>query len=91
MNINCDLFLENLDNITDGCIGYLQKIIIPQVIQHIYCEMLIGGRKIVNSNVFFQSLISGQMFKIILQSLKGYFTKWCHRNPLLTNRYVTLI
>ena len=45
--------IENLDNSTDDCNGYVQKIMIMQVIQQILCEMLIGGRKIVNSGVFF--------------------------------------
>ena len=33
--------------------GYIQKIMILQVIQQVFCEMLIGGRKIVNSDIFF--------------------------------------
>ena len=47
------MILENLDNSTDDYRGNLQKIMILQVIQQIFCEMLIGGRKIVNSDVFF--------------------------------------
>ena len=83
--------IENQDNSTDGYNGYVQKIMILQVIQQIFCEMLIGVRKIVNSDVFFQSLISGQMFKMIFQSLKGYFMKWRQRKPLLSKRCVTLM
>ena len=40
---------------------------------------------------FAKSLISGQMFKMILQSFKGCFTKWCQRNPLWAKIYVTLM
>ena len=43
----------NLDNSTDDYNGKLQKIMILQVIQHIFCEILIRGRKIVNGDVFF--------------------------------------
>ena len=71
-----------MDNREDDYIGYIQKAMILQVIQQIFCEMLICRRKIGNSDIFLKSLISGQMFKIILQSLKGYFIKWCQRNPL---------
>ena len=71
MNIDCEIMLTNLDNSTDDYNGNLQKNMILQVIQQIFCEMLIGGRKIVNSDALFQSIISGQMFKMILQSLKG--------------------
>ena len=53
MNIDCKICIENLDNNTDDYNGYVQKIIILQVIKHIFYEMLIGGRKIVNSDVFF--------------------------------------
>ena len=53
MNIGCVNVLANLDNSTYDYRGYLQKIMILQVIQQIFCEMLIGGRKIVNSDVFF--------------------------------------
>ena len=53
MNIDCEKGLENMYNRIDDYRGYLQKIMILQVIQQIFCEMLIGGRKIVNSDVFF--------------------------------------
>ena len=42
-----------MDNIEDDYRGYIQKIMILQVIQHIFCEMLIGGRKIVNGDIIF--------------------------------------
>ena len=45
--------LTNLENSTDNYNGHLQKFMIPQVIQHIFCELLIGGGEIVNSDVFF--------------------------------------
>ena len=83
--------IENLDNITDDYRGYIQKIITLQAIQQVFKEMLVGGKKIVNSDIFFQSLISGQMFKMIFQSLKGYFMKWRQRKPLLSKRCVTLM
>ena len=53
MNIDCDIMLTNLDNSIDDYNGHTQKIMILQVIQHICCEMLIGGRKIVNSDNIF--------------------------------------
>ena len=42
-----------MDNSEDGYRGCIQKIMILQVIQNIFCEMLIERRKIVNSDVFF--------------------------------------
>ena len=53
MNIDCEKMLTNLDNSTDDHNGGLQIIMILQVIQHILCEMIIGGNKIVNKDVFF--------------------------------------
>ena len=83
--------IESLDNSIDDYTAYVQKFMILQVIQQIFWEMLFGERKVFNSDVFFQSLISGQIFKMIIIILKGYFTRWFHRNPLLTKSYVTLI
>ena len=90
MNIYCEKNIGNMDNSSDDYRGYIQKIMILQVIQHIFGEILIGGRNVFSSDIVLQSIISGQMFKMILQSFKGYFTKWCQRNPLLSKRYVTL-
>ena len=56
-----------------------------------FCEMLIGGRKLLTVICFSKSLISGQMLKTILQILKGYFTKWCQINPIWDKMYVTLM
>ena len=57
MNIDCDRMLTNLDNSIYDYNSHIQKILILQVIQQIFCEMLIGGRKIVNSdNIFLFSI-----------------------------------
>ena len=53
MNIDCDIMLTNIDNSLDDYEGHIQKIMILQVIQQIFCEMLIGGRKVVNSDNIF--------------------------------------
>ena len=50
MNIDCDIMLTNIDNGLDDYNSHIQKIMILQVIQQIFCEMLIGGRKVVNSD-----------------------------------------
>ena len=42
-----------LDNSTDDYNGHILKILILQVIQHIFCVMLIGWEKIVNSDGIF--------------------------------------
>ena len=52
MNIDCEKVMENLHNITDNYNGYIQKIMILQVIQHIFCEMLGGGKKKFNRAFF---------------------------------------
>ena len=53
MNIDCDTMLRNLDNCLDDYNSHAQKIMILQVIQKMFCEMLIGGRKVVNSDKIF--------------------------------------
>ena len=47
----------------------IQKIMIPQVIQQIFCEMIIGGRKIVIGDVIFE-----------VTNIRN--TKLCQRNTL---------
>ena len=54
MNIDCKKIIENMDNIEDDYMGYIQKVMILQVIQQFFCGILIGGRKIVNSYMFFE-------------------------------------
>ena len=53
MNIDCERMLTNLEVSIDDYNGHIQKIMILQVIQQIFCEMLIGGIKIVNSDDIF--------------------------------------
>ena len=42
-----------MDNSKDNYRGYIQNIMILKYIQQILCEMLIGGRKIDNIDMFF--------------------------------------
>ena len=53
MNIDCDMMLRNIDNSLDNYNRHIQKIMILQVTQKMFCEMLIGGRKVVNSDNIF--------------------------------------
>ena len=53
MNIDCDRMLTNLENSIADYNVHIQKIIILQVIQQIFCEILIGGRKILNCDDLF--------------------------------------
>ena len=53
INIDCEKNTENLDNSTDGYNGCIEKVMILQVIQQMFCEIITGGRKIVKSDVFF--------------------------------------
>ena len=46
MNIDCEKYREHMDNCKDNYRGYIQKIVILQVIQNIFCGMLIGRRKL---------------------------------------------
>ena len=53
MNIDCDMMLIYLNNSLDDYNSHIQNIMILQVIQKMFCEMLIGGRKVVNSDNIF--------------------------------------
>ena len=54
MNIDCEKSIENLKNSEDDYRSYNQKVMVLQVIQQIICEMIIDGRKIVNTDIFFE-------------------------------------
>ena len=43
MNIESKIYRENLDNSEDDYRGYVKKLMILQVIQQIFCAMLIIG------------------------------------------------
>ena len=90
MNIDCN-FLANTENSTDGYGGYLQKITILQVIQNIFCEMLIGGRKIVNSDIFLKVTNNRTNFQNDSSEFEGLVHKMVSQKPFLTKRYATLI
>ena len=53
MNIDCEKSIEHMNNSEDDYRGYVQKIMILVVIQQFFCEILVGGRKTVNSDMFF--------------------------------------
>ena len=57
MNIDCDKSTENLDNSEYEYRSYFHKIMTLQVIQKIFCEMLIGGRFVFALIRFSKSLI----------------------------------
>ena len=54
MNIYCDIMLKNIGNSIDDYNDHIQKIMILQVIQQMFCEMFFGGRTIVNSDENFK-------------------------------------
>ena len=72
-----------MDNNKDDYRGYVHKIYDTASYPTDFCEMLIDEKKLLTVIFFSKSLISGQILKIILQSLKGYFTKFFQRNHLL--------
>ena len=47
--------INNLDDSEDNFRSYFQKIVILQIIKQIFCEMLIGGRKIVHPDSLFEA------------------------------------
>ena len=53
MNIYCGKITQHMDNSEDDYKDYIQRIVMLQVIQQIFCDMLICGIKIVNSDMFF--------------------------------------
>ena len=57
MNIDCENVIEHMYNNEDDYRGYIQKIMILQVIQQIFCEILIGGKRNVDSDMFSKSPI----------------------------------
>ena len=54
MNTDFEKVIEHMNNIEDDYRGYIQKIMILQIIQNSFLWNVIGGRKIVNSDMFFR-------------------------------------
>ena len=82
MNINCKKHIENLDNSEYYYKGCIQKMIKLQVVQHICCEVLIGGIKIVYTDMFIKATNIIIVFQNYLSWFEGDFTKWYQRNHL---------
>ena len=72
-----------MDNSTDDYNGYVQKIMILQVIKQIFCEMLIGGRKIVNSDVFFSVTNIRENFQNDSSEFEGLLHKMVSQKPFI--------
>ena len=54
MNMDYENFIEHMNNSENDYRGYVQKIMILVVIQQFFCEILVGGRKTVNSDMIFR-------------------------------------
>ena len=52
MNVDCEKMIKILDDSGDNFGIYFQKIVKLRVIQHIFCEMLTGGRKLFYTDSF---------------------------------------
>ena len=83
MNIDCENIIENLDNSTTDYRGYIQKVMILQVIQHIPCEMLISGRNIVNRDMFFEVTNIRTNVQNYSFELEGLLHKLCKNKPYM--------
>ena len=67
MNIDCERMLTNIDNSIDDYNGHIQKIMILQVIQHIFCEMSIGGEKLRTSMTFLNNYYQDKCSRIFFR------------------------
>ena len=65
MHVGCEKMMNNLDDSGDSFRGYFQKIVILRVVQQIFCEMLIGGRKMFHTDSFFKVTNIRKFFKRI--------------------------
>ena len=73
-----------MNNNKDGYIYCIQKIIILQVIQEVFREILIGGRKLLALICFLESLISGQMLNMILHHFEGLLHEMVSNKPFMS-------
>ena len=83
MNIDCEKIIESLDNSKDYYRGYIQKIMILQVIQQNFCEMLIDGRKIVNGDVFFKATNIRKNVQNDSSEFEGLIHKMVPKKPFM--------
>ena len=84
MNTNCDKIIENLDNSEDDYRNYIQKIVILQVIKHIFCVILIGGGKIVYIDSFFEVNNIRKCFQNDYSKFEGLLHKTALKKPFMS-------
>ena len=73
-----------MDNSEDYFMGYITKFMILQVIQHIFCEMLIGGRKIVNSDMFYKFTNTRKNVQNDSSEFEGLLHKMIPNKPFMS-------
>ena len=75
MNIDWEKMINNFDDSEYDFISYFQKIVILWVVQHIFCEMLIRGRKLFTLTRFFTTDI-----RKTVQNYWSKFERLLHEN-----------
>ena len=83
MNINFNTIIENMYNIEDEFGTYFWKNMIVQVIQQIFCDMLILGRKIVNNGSFFEGTNIRENVQYDFSELERLLLKIVSKKPFM--------
>ena len=83
MNVDSEKMINNLDDSKDNIIIYFQKIVILWVVQPIFCEMLIGGRKIVYADSFFEATNIRKNVQNDSSDFEGLIQEMMFREPFI--------
>ena len=83
MNVDYEKIIEHMDNRKDDYKVFITKIMILQVIQQIFCEILIGGRKIINSDMFFEVTNIRTNAKNYCSEFEGLLHKMVSKKPFM--------
>ena len=73
-----------MDNSEDDYKGFIQKMMMLQVIQQIFCEMLICGIKIVNSDMFFRVTNIRKKFQNNSPYFEGLLHEMVSKKPFMS-------
>ena len=86
MNIDCEKIIDDLDGSEDEFISYFQKILIMRVIQQIFYEMLICGRKLVYTDSFFEATNIMKNVQNYSSEFDGLFHKMASKEPFINQK-----
>ena len=88
MNIDCEKIIKYLDDSEYKFRSNYQKVLILKIIQHIFCEILIGGRNNVYTDSFFKVTNIRKNVQNYSSEFDGLIHKMVSKEPFINQEII---